>query len=82
MRQGGRSAIAEGEVRLASRAPDGGASAPGLIRHHLHAGRPCFALFTEAEWVVVGAQLGEVGVSGRAVAELGELQVFALGISP
>ena len=63
---------------LASRAPDGGASAPGLIRHHLDAGRPCFALFTEAEWAVVGAQLGEAGVSGLAVAELGELRVYAL----
>ncbi|MCK6525293.1 hypothetical protein L6R49_28140, partial [Myxococcota bacterium] len=67
---------------LASRSPDGGASAPGLIRHHLDAGRPCFALFTEAEWVVVGAQLGEAGVGGEAVAELDALRVYALRVAP
>jgi hypothetical protein len=63
---------------LASRSPDGGASAPGLIRHHLDRGRPCFALFTEAEWVVVGIQLGEAGVRGEAVAEVEEMWVYAL----
>ncbi|MEY3213935.1 MAG: hypothetical protein RIT28_4416 [Pseudomonadota bacterium] len=65
-------------VILASRSPDGGASAPGLIRHHLDVGRPCFALFTEVEWAVVGAQLGEAGVSGEAVADVGEIRVYAL----
>jgi hypothetical protein len=66
---------------LASRSPDGGASAPGLIRHHLDAGRPCFALFTEVEWAVVGAQLGEAGVTGEAVAEVEEMRVYALTAS-
>ncbi|MCK6516236.1 hypothetical protein L6R46_14415 [Myxococcota bacterium] len=65
-------------VILASRSPDGGASAPGLIRHHLDRGRPCFALFTERKWRAVGAQLGEAGVRGEAAAELGELRVYAL----
>lgn len=67
---------------LASRSPDDGASAPGLIRHHLDAGRPCFALFTEAEWAVVAAQLGEAGVTGEAVAEHRGMWVYALRVAP